>query len=736
MSNTSSILGPLNRRDFLSAVGVLAATAATARLGAQTGVPADAANAAATAALFDKPMRWIQLVLVENDFDPGQYDEKWWLDFFQRTHSDGACLSAGGCVAYYPTKIPFHHKAISMKDGMDPFGRLVEGCRKQDMMVIARTDPHAILDDAANAHPEWLAIDAQGNKRRHNASPDRWITCAYGPYNFEFMTEVHREIMSNYKIDGIFTNRWQGSGMCYCESCKKLYRDFSGADLPRGGGRDPNYRKYTEWTSHRLFELWRLWDGEIRKFNPNARYIANAGGGSSTSLDMVTISQLAPTLFADRQSRRGTMTPWANGKNGKEFRAAFGRKPIVGIASLGIDDDHRWKDSVISEPELRIWLSDGVANGLRPWVAKFSGAVYDKRWVPVVEKMYDWQFRNEKYLRNEENLARVAMVYSQQTGTYYGSVTAYEDGFYQALVEARIPFEMAHDKLLDAEHIDRYKLLILPNVAALSDAQCEQLRQYVSRGGSVLATFETSLYDEKGNRRQNFGLSDLFGATYNGRVETAIKNSYITIEAATKHPILRGLENAGRIINTVSRVDVKPNGAYPNPPLTRVPSYPDLPMEEVYPRVPHTDIPEVYLREMGPKSRVVYFPGDIERTFWEILAVDHGQLLRNAIEWAMNEEPPVKVAGQGMLDVTIWKQKESMTVHMVNMTNPMMFKAPYRELIPSPEQKLTIRLPAGVKPKGVKLLVSGQAPRIEQSGDNLNLTVASILDHEVVAIDL
>ena len=43
----------------------------------------------------------------------------------------------------------------------------------------------------------------------------------------------------------------------------------------------------------------------------------------------------------------------------------------------------------------------------------------------------------------------------------------------------------------------------------------------------------------------------------------------------------------------------------------------------VWPRVPKTDIPEVYLREYG-NGRVVYFPGDIERTFWEILAVDHG----------------------------------------------------------------------------------------------------------------
>src|SRR4051812_45526516 len=85
--------------------------------------------------------------------------------------------------------------------------------------------------------------------------------------------------------------------------------------------------------------------------------------------------------------------------------AGFGRKPIVGIASIGIDDEHRWKDSVTTAAELRTWLADGIANGLRPWVAKFSGVVYDPRWLGVVEKVYDWHRRNESYLRNEENLA-------------------------------------------------------------------------------------------------------------------------------------------------------------------------------------------------------------------------------------------------------------------------------------------------------------------------------------------
>jgi hypothetical protein len=46
--------------------------------------------------------------------------------------------------------------------------------------------------------------------RRHWSSPEMWVTCAYGPYNFEFMTAVHKEIMSRYHADGIFLNRRDG----------------------------------------------------------------------------------------------------------------------------------------------------------------------------------------------------------------------------------------------------------------------------------------------------------------------------------------------------------------------------------------------------------------------------------------------------------------------------------------------------------------------------------------------
>ncbi|MDR3700364.1 MAG: beta-galactosidase trimerization domain-containing protein [Candidatus Sulfopaludibacter sp.] len=712
---------PLTRRDFINAAAAAAAYQTRA--------------AEPAAGWFDRPLRWAQLTLVEDD--PGKYDLNFWLDYFRRTHSDAACLSAGGCVAFYPTKIPLHYKTPWMKD-TDPFGDLVAGCRKLNMAVIARTDPHAVHQDVYDAHPDWIAVEANGQKRRHWASPELWVTCALGPYNFDFMTGVTREIVSLYKVDGIFSNRWAGSGMCYCEHCQENFHQASGMDLPRTNNpHDPARRAYMAWHQQRLFDLWHLWDGEIRKINPAACYIPNSGGGALADLNMKVIGETAPILFADRQARSGLAAPWANGKNGKEYRSTMGRKPIGGIFSVGVEEAYRWKDSVQSGPEVKLWALDGIANGLRPWFTKFSGTLHDKRWLQPVEQVYTWHFRNERYLRNERPLARVAMVYSQQTAQFYGADRArqkVEDhtlGYYQALIEARIPFEMVHDQLLDAADVDPFKVLIFPNIAALSEAQCRQIREYVARGGSIVATHETSLYDEWGVRRADFGLADLFGASFDGAIDARMQNSYLLLEG--RHPILAGLEDAPRIINGVSRVHTRTIGAYPNPPLTLIPSYPDLPMEEVYPRVARTDIPEVFLRETG-KGRVVYFPWDIDRTFWDVLSPDHGKLLRNAVDWAANEPRPVTVTGLGTLDITIWQQKDSVTVHLVNLTNPMMMKGPIREFIPIPPQKVAIRVAA--RPKAVHLLVSGGQPAVQYGNGTLTLTVPSILDHEVIALDV
>lgn len=737
------------RRTFLKQSAGISAAYIVGLDGAMTleaaALPSDLAGARpANPSWYDRPMRWAQLSFVEDD--PGKYDLAFWLDYFKKVHADAALLDAGGCVAFYPTQVPLHYRSKWLGN-MDSFGEITAACRKMGMNVVGRTDPHACHHDVYDAHPDWLMVDEHGNKLRHPSDPDFWLTCALGPYNFEFMTAVHKEIMTRYMVDGIFTNRWAGSGMCYCEHCQKNFRDFSGLDLPRTNNpQDPARKQYIVWHQKRLFELWHVWNSAIQEINPNAGYLANGGGGALSDLDMKTFGGLAPAALADRQSRRGLMAPWMAGKSAKEFRSTMGMKPLAGITSVGIDDKNRWKDSVQNGDEIRLWMADGIAQNFRPTFTKFNAKPFDKRWFPVVEQVFSWHYANQEYLRNVRPLARVGLVYSQQTAAFYGGPEAaskVEDpglGVYQALIEARIPFEMVHDGLLDAEHIQQFRTLILPNIAALSNAQCEQIIAFVQSGGSIVATFETSLYDEWGVRRSDFGLASLLGASFAGKVEGPMLNSYLNLEkdpkTGTYHPLLSGLEDATRIINGVHRVRVDPSDKAMHSPLSVVPTYPDLPMEECFPRPGATHDAGVFVREVG-KGRVVYFPMDIDRTFWDVLDVDHAKLLRNAVVWATNEPAPVEVEGKGVLDVSIWEQKNSVTVHLVNLTNPMMMKGPVREIIPISSQTVRIRLPKDHRQvTKAHLLVAGQETPFRMGDGAVIVAVPTIGLHEVIALDL
>jgi len=725
----------VSRRTVLQgAVTAFGTLSSVSSLAAQWTSTPPASAAMTSGAWQERPMRWIQLAFTDDD--PGHFDPQFWLDYFKLIHADGACLSAGGFTAYYPTRIPLHTRAPGV-DQVDAFGVMVAGCRALGMNVIARVEPGGFREDVFAAHPEWVARHSDGTPQRYFASTDLYMNCALGGYNFEFITSVMREIMQTYPVDAIFTNRWATQSRCYCNSCRTLFRAASGEEIPQNESADsPQRRAYSDWSAARLLELAKLWNTEIRAINPNAFLVPNGVG--SASRDLKSYGEFTPLLCSDSQARRGVTPPWENGKHAKICRMTMGEKPICGIFSVGVEEAYRWKDSVQSAAEIRAWVASGMAQGFRPWMVKFNAKPIDRRWMPVVARIYDWHWKNERFLRNIANLARVAIVAAADQLSAAdpdddaGIPADYLNGYYQALVEARIPFQMIYDRSLDAALLDRYRVLILPNVTRLSLAQCQQLRDYVSRGGRLVATHQTSLFDEAGGRRADFGLADLFGCSYAGQVDEKVTNSYLTLRHP--HPLLHGLEDAPRVIGTVKRVHVAARGPSVVP-LTLVASYTDLPMERVFTPAPLTDTPMAFCREFG-RGRVVYFPMDLDRSFWEVLSADHLALLRNAVEWAADEPAPLRVSGPGLLDVAYWRQQSSLTVHLVNLTNPMTMKGPYREIVPAGPFTLELKLPETTNIRGVRLLDAARAPDTRREGTRLTVTVPSVALHEIVAVEL
>ncbi|MFD3406678.1 alpha-amylase family protein [Kribbella sp. NPDC058693] len=659
--------------------------------------------------------RWAQITLAEDD--PAHFDADLWLQLMRDSKSNATCISAGGYVAYYPTQLEYHYRSKFLAD-TDPFGTLVEGARSLGMTVMARVDPHAIHADAAEAHPEWLARDRGGNPIEHWAYPGVWLTCALTPYHREFLTEVIREIVREYDVDAVFANRWEGyGGISYSEAARKSFRDECGLELPLEEHGD-GWPEYVSWRHRRLGELVGIWDQAVRDLRPHARFVPNLGALAARDLAGDLAEPVSPLFIVDKQGRHGIEAPWGAGRAGKRNRGVYPDRPVQLITSVGPEHQYRWKDSVAPVEETKTWIVDGFAQGALPWFTKFNATIQDDRWVEPVVEAFNLHATVEPVLRDLRITAEIALLDSGGND--------HEDGFYQALVEARIPFEFVSDKVMTLERLRAFKVVVLANAERLSDEQCAVLRSYVEGGGSLVAAYQSSLYDENGSKRTDFGLGDVLGI---GLAEPSrrVQNNYIALMDA--HPLNAGFDGATRIIGGTHIIGVASEEAAP---FRFIPDFPDLPMEEVYQREA-PDKPAVVCTENAAGGRTVYFPFNIGAIFWEALQADHGRLIANAVSWALGKTPDVTVQGAGLVDVAVYTGDSGTAVAFVNLTNPMAMRGPIRETLPLPPQSVSIAVPTDrVK---VRLLVAGVdvVPNVVDGRVEIVIPTAGLL--EVVHVD-
>jgi hypothetical protein len=84
----------------------------------------------------------------------------------------------------------------------------------------------------------------------------------------------------------------------------------------------------------------------------------------------------------------------------------------------------------------------------------------------------------------------------------------------------------------------------------------------------------------------------------------------------------------------------------------------------------------------------------------------------------------------------VWRNPGSITIHLVNLTNPMAMKGPYRTFFPVGPHTIRLTLPSDLNPIHARLLVAETDVDFSRSGSVLTVRVPSILDHEVVALEL
>jgi len=169
--------------------------------------------------------------------------------------------------------------------------------------------------------------------------------------------------------------------------------------------------------------------------------------------------------------------------------------------------------------------------------------------------------------------------------------------------------------------------------------------------------------------------------------------------------------------------------------LTFVPPRPAAPPEAIWSQHDHTDLPGLIVSERPGFGRVAYLAADLDRRYARTNTADFGRLLGNLLRWAARDDIPLSVEGPGVIDAHLYRQPGRAIVHLVNLTNANTWRGPVEELIPVGPLKIGVRLPAGLRGRNLRLLVSGQKPALTTAGGWTRFELNSILDQEVAVIE-
>lgn len=755
-------------------------------------------------AWYHRVKRWGQTNIREGE--ARDYDVQWWRGHWRRTAIGGVIVNAGGIVAYGPTDVPLHHRADSLGE-RDLCGEICAAARADGLAVIARLDSSRAGAEVCAVHPEWFCRTADGGFHRAGG---RFIACVNGDYHRRHMAAVVAEVIARYHPDGFFDNSWSGlsrqGGVCHCAVCRDRFRAATGLELPASPApAEPAHGPWVQWGYRCRQELWAFYNGLTRGLGgPECLWLGNNGGDllgqNGAFRDWAALAALTPAFALDFQGRSREQPLWSNGEVGKRLYAlraerlpdrsaaeragggpapgeeGVGPRPVGGEAGEGACGDARGDargdvDVVVfesiamyqngpphfrltarPEAEVRLWAAEAVAGGIRPWWHHVGGVQEDLRQFECAEAFFGWHRRNEDALFDRRPEADVAVLWGQRLLDACGGAdppARCEDpqrGMAYALVGARLPYALLPVDRLSPGALAGRRVLVLPNFGALGDAAAGVIDAWVRAGGALLATGETSLYDEDGGRRADFSLAAAFGASAPapqaplvGAGEWA-EHSYLRIR--DREGPLRAWGQTALLPFGGELVATRPRpGADATVPLTLVPGFPVFPPEDAWTRGAPGDTPALYLRAHG-RGRVAYLPADIDRLYWRHHLPDHGQLLAALVRWLLGAEPAVSLQGPGLVDVHPYTQARAggrrWVVHLVNLTNPALWHPPAVELVPIGPQ--TLRIGGADHPATEARLLVAERPvpvrATPQAGGGWSLTleVPSILDHEVVVV--
>jgi hypothetical protein len=586
----------------------------------------------------------------------------------------------GGTV-FHDTKVGHKHSALGERNFLREFTEALSARHIRWGFHVNLTKDQWMY----RLHPEWRQKWQDGSDRgSSDVNPDWDNMCPNSPHR-DYNLRLIRELTEQFSPEAYWIDRLDWSGIlpkrfaCACDYCRSKFEFETGHRFPIDvNWDDPAWVAFLSWRSRCLTHYFRDVRDAIKSVNETTTVSLSTHNG----LDMfgywfhgqdpediaVPADHITQEVHAEREGYL------ALSLHPRFTRAVSGGKSNDADTFRHSGDlDFAFKP----QQQLAAEVFTLTANG--------AGAMFEDLIYPegrVEPHTYEWlrpiceQIAAREPWLGGKPVSYVGVYFSKNTRLHFGRNDPGQRylvnflGACKSLLEAHLPFEIVTDREFNSADLSRFRTMLLPNAVCLSDDQIRHVSQYVVAGGSLVSTFMTSLFDEHGRRRSDFGLADLIAARFVDLVTLPLSYLHFQPEAVLADRIPVGVPLLHRAPQ--ARVQIADGGVgcgrivYGQEGLNRLSSACHPP--EIVP----SDFPVAVLGKRG-SGRTIHFAGQPDAVYAQWGHPEFKRLLVNAVRWAACEGPPLEVEAPMCVEATLYEQpaRERFVAHLVNFQSEL-----------------------------------------------------------------
>jgi hypothetical protein len=651
-------------------------------------------------------------------------------------NANGIRYPSASYYVHFPTKtrLPIHPELGSR----DPMRQTVELFHEAGLKVVAYVPiNHPFMEVGSNSpdYSDWMkrSPDDQPMITEHYGFARYYEGCLNSPLRQEYLALI-KEILESYPVDVMyFDGPYQGIGhagqFCHCQHCQKAYQEARGKPIPL---QDDSMRLEDEIG----YRSWML-DGVILPFMREVRELIRRLRNVPVlynNTELLTphawrykvFTVLDGFMFEAAETPEQKLFNLKLGQStGKAIWTYVGHHTLYNMEHLS-NRTRTWYSHPIESQELRL---DGAvaaaANaGMVYWsLSRFHYLPHSPLAYPsgqAVRDTFDFSARYSSLLQSLKDQPQCGILVSTQTVNWYRGRQfvdwAYENYYYgafQLLKENSFDAEPFLDFQVTPERLAKYPLIFVPNAPCLSDSQCAMFTRYVEGGGILFATHLTSVTNEYGRLRADFGLAKLLGVELKSPEPVEKPELYLRVRDSEML-----VPQDPQIVQfaAVSEVEV---------------------IAETYDRALGQVLGPAIVRHSYGKGQVFYSGSGLEAIYAETRMESIRTFLGTIFHPLLEKAQTYQVDFQAGLMPHFCASRDHLLLHLLSNTGNKWKKLRVREqFLPTENVHVKIRIPKHKTVKSVQLLRSRQNVQWKVERPWLAFILPKVLIHEAILVEL